>query len=261
MKSTLIFLSFFLLFFTEVSANMDTVYTQENGLVKMTIQDIKPEVLKEQSFQNTTEFQFSSEEVAKLFSGQTIIKDSKLIMVSFFPPKFSESWQEVSLVNGVTTSKLEITPEEFSLRFLFLGIILPFIFILFISLQKKVKTRNIILSYISVLTATGATFVITAISAIAAVIAVDYAVAAAAIMASIAIIVSVSADVFAGAIAFLSIITIILTVAGVAFVSAVDKTLGNQYIVFIVLSCIVSFILRQWQFKKKERKELTQTTV
>lgn len=257
MKRSLIFFSFFLLFFAEVSAKIDTIYTQEKGLVKMIIQqtlDAEPQVLKEQSFQNTTGFQYSTEEVVKLLSGGVVTKNDKSTLTSLFPPKLSQSWQEISLVNGVTVSKPETTPGELSLPFLFLGMLVPFVCIFSVSFNTpKENKKKPILSYFFLVFAAGLGAGISVVTG--AIITND----------NIAI---TLATIIAGALAItFSDVGVVIAAAccGIiitaSFFSAANKTISMQYVLFIIASCIVSHMISRLWLKRKERKEPTQATV
>ena len=74
MKSTLIFLSFFLFSFV-LQAQTEITYTDSAGVITAITKEVQ--VIEKLSFTNTTDFSFNDEEKAILFQGGIVSKNTK----------------------------------------------------------------------------------------------------------------------------------------------------------------------------------------
>jgi len=239
MKSTLIFLSFFLFSYT-LQAQTEITYTDSAGVITTTIKEVR--VIEKLSFINTTNLTFSDEEKAILFQGGTVSRNTRK-MTQLFPPMISEVVQGFSIQNGnVEQATLKESPPAIGWYYLIFCMVLPFGFLLLSSiLIPKEKTRYVLILY--------------TIVASAVVASVFPPIGALSVFAVVVFILAFPTFLGVG----VAITAVVISTN--AFTLATEKDFIVQYIIFIILSCIVSYIIRQLWFKRKERKELAQATV
>lgn len=199
MKNLLILILLFCV--STAYAKIDTVYTQQNGLVTMQILETpdKSVVMEEKSFKNTTSYTFTEQEINTLLNDGTIKKPLGLKIKTLFPPRLNHDTDMISLENGVMQQDRQSSKPEISWIYLLICMILPATVILWLSVAvPSDKKRQLILFYF-------------------------YTVA---------------------------------VVAGATLAVASDISLAIQYTVFIAVSCLVGYGVRQLWLRRK--KKLTQ---
>lgn len=218
MKRTLIFLSFFLCFAT-VFAKTEIVYTDSNGLVTATILETK--------------------------------------MTNLFPLIFSDVETIISFEGGAIQKEIHQHPEEFSRLYLLFGVVLPFVLVLLTSIKTSQENRNyLFMFYLSIIIAVAAAIFATLNGDLAIVVGVIGTVT---ILASLAGIIAATVTVFPSLVSEAVFgVAVVLSVVFASLAGAVAVTVGfdfgMKYIIFITVSCIVSYIARHFYFKHKEKK-------
>lgn len=247
MKNLLILILLFCV--STAYAKIDTVYTQQNGLVTMQILETPDKIMEEKSFKNTTPYTFTEQEIKTLMSGVTIKKPLGPKMETLFPPRFGYITNVISLENGATQQDQNTSEPKMSWLYLVFYMLLPAIFILWLSFTVPGNDRKQLLVYFLAAIALAVAFAPT----VDFDRAVDFAVIVAtvgAIASTVGAVIAFNADVAAGARLVSS--GVIISV-GAGTVCTADISLAIQYTVFMAVSCLAGYGLRQLYPRRKKK--------
>jgi|GEM_PF-1312721 len=283
MKSTLIFLSFFLFSCvlqaqtTNPRIKTYTTYTPMNDygtLIK--VQLIKREsgadtLLQETFLVNETGKFFMNEEYQVLTDGGVVEKTTMQNIHSLFPPKNSGVIEKFSLVDNVIT---QVGSRDYSdvtnWIYLILSLCIPFISIaVFSFIFPRGQYKKLLIFYscllLSLVAGTGMfgdltiTICLIFLFSIIALISYFFSSKSGYVMSYVPL--SLIAPVLIGTSSFGMSLSKLTLGSGVSLENSCADALVLQYVLFISTTCLLFYVLRFFIFKRKERKELAQATV
>lgn len=251
MKRSLIFFLFFCLALS-IEARIDTVYTTTDSTITIKFVETveTTSVLEKKFFKNTTGHNFTFKEAQTLLAGGKVTKSDQPICTSLFPPVFLKVFYTISLENG-ETKKIESNfkePQKFSLMYGLFCMGLPLVIIFLVSFLISKKDKTLLILYICI--GTPIIFIIFYHESMVSGLISSFV--------SLACLAVSLFFVMHGRIgSFLSAVNIICVCVGCFLLN--NKTLLTQYALFIAGSIVISYLLRQWYFKRKEtQKEMVQ---
>jgi len=254
MKRTLIIVLCLLCVATSQAKRDTLVHTNNtNGIVTMKIvetPEFTPIVLENKSFKNTTGYSYSDKEVLKLLSGDSLEKYKGNEMVRLFPPEFQDIKEKVFLENRETKAVPIDTPTELSVLFLVSIMILPHL--INICLGIFTENKNKILIFYVAFIVMGSTLPVIAMFGYG--LPFVYLCSVCLIIGAVATVILVKYSAFSFYLVLASLC--LVAVGGLPTIinngnELSDGHLSSSYIGLVLVSCLVSYGLRQLWFRHR----------
>lgn len=252
MKRTLIFLSVFFLSLAAF-AEIQKKYHVDKKTGVVTLELVEVQVIERLSFTNNTPYTFSKETLDILFQGGETVGVASQVE-SIFPPTSLKTKEFISISDGQTIVRQGPATPQRDLWILWLALILPLTTILLLGVTTpRNKGRGLVLLFIIV----GTTAVL---GGAAPLILGDIQQAAAVYLVCIGILLVLAVRIAYRTLQVSSVVTVLTCLLLVfvfcwASLFSHKNTLVLQYILFIVVSCAVSFMVRLLYFKRKKPLE------
>ena len=236
---------------------VDTVYSYRTAGTQMT--EITQEIVKtstktlsRKTFTNNTEMVFSSDEAERLFRGEEVMRHDVSILTSVFPlPQTKRPFVYYVVEDGEVIERGGISDPETNMGVFIFWIVIPCLLILLFGFFTPQESRNKLLVFYGALITTTVLGMVVGYSA-----GVVAGLLAGAIAGGIAgAITGANTGAITGA--FAGAITGADTgaIAGL-FTGTSDIWVVSQYLVILVVACILSYLLFMWKDWWKERKQL-----